>query len=218
MTVIFISGSRQIISLPEGIPDRLDNIVNNGFKVVIGDSEKGVDRIILEDLRKRNYPNVSVFSIHSSSRIKSLSNAWDFQRVEPNIAKKLDKNGKIINGRELEAAKDRAMGDMCDYGLVIWQDTYTNQKYGNKSVSSGSLRNMVQLLMNNKPVALYHRLEHDSCYDTCFSSYELKNITDLEMIIQNLDNIVQNKYKRVFNDEVKLLDTIFPTEELFPCV
>lgn len=207
MSSVFISGSRQIPYLPEEVLYRLENIISQDIQVLIGDSEKGVDKEIAVQLKKEGFDNVTIFSIRSASRIKNLPAGWGFKTIIPEAQAKRDKNDKIINGRELETAKDRAMGDLCDYGLVVWQDTYTNHRFGQKAVSAGSLRNMVQLLMNGKPVALYYRSEDG--YE--FNYRELKSINDLEDIVQGLDQLVSDRFSKIVKAETAILEC--PKEE-----
>jgi hypothetical protein len=184
------------------VRERVDSIVSKGLDILLGDSEKGIDNTIAHYLKKIGYPNVTVFSIHPSSRIKHLPKQWEFKKITPIALEKRDKNDKIINGRDLEAAKDRAMGDICDFGLVVWQDTYINPRFGQKSVSSGSLRNMVQLLLNHKPVALYHRPESCDYDNFLFKQYDLKTIEQLkDDVVSHLDSIVVERFNKILKEE-----------------
>ena len=199
---VFISGSRQIRNLPAEAQDRLGNIIAQELEVILGDSDKGVDKMVADCLRKEAYSNVRIFSIHSSSRIKNLPEEWVFQTVSTDTSKKFDKNGKITNGRELETAKDRRMGELCDYGLVVWQATYVNHRFGNESVSSGSLRNMVQLLLSNKPVLLYYKKDCDDFVELDFDCCELRKIEELQEVVKGLESeLVEKRYKRILKDE-----------------
>jgi hypothetical protein len=214
MTAVFISGSRQIPNPPEDVRERIDSIVSKELDILLGDSEKGIDNSIASYLKKSDYRNVTIFSIHSSSRIKNLPTQWVFKIVTPSVLEKRDKNGKIINGRDLEVAKDRVMGNLCSYGLVIWQDTYTNSRFGQKSVSSGSLRNMVQLLLNHKPVVLYHRRENGVFDDFCFTQHDLRTVEQLRNIVQQLDSIVIERFQKILKEETAHLEVQKNKEQL----
>ena len=154
MTTIFISGSREIPYVPDEVRERVDRIIDSGFDIVVGDSERGVDAAILRYLESRTYKNVTVFTIHDRPRVKGILDAWDVRKIESDSNVKTDKAGNVRNRREFETAKDQAMGAIADFGFVIWQSTYVN-RFGNTSVSKGSLRNMYQLLSAGRPVVLY---------------------------------------------------------------
>ena len=71
MTTIFISGSREIAYVPDEVKERVDRIVNSGFDIVVGDSERGVDAAVLRYLESCSYENVTVFTIHDSESSES---------------------------------------------------------------------------------------------------------------------------------------------------
>jgi len=203
MTVVFISGSRTIPHLPSEVQGRIDNMVDNGLHIVVGDSERGVDSKVLSYLYDRGYPNVSIYSIHPRSRIGRLLPDWSLEQIAPDIPARQDKNGNATNRRELETYKDRAMCDVCNFALVIWQDTYTNPRFGQTSVSAGSLRNAVQLLLAGKPVTMYHRSEGDMLEED-FTHCGLRSISALEEFVKSLDGIVQARFSKMVKDESKL--------------
>ena len=210
MTTIFISGSREIPFVPDEARARVDRIIDSGFDIVVGDSERGVDAVILRYLESREYENVSVYTVHDKPRVESILPAWGICTIEPATAAKTDKAGNVRNRREIETEKDRAMGAIADFGLVIWQSTYTN-RFGNKSVSKGSLRNMHQLLGANKPVVLYKgsSVEFD---DMSFDCYELKSLEDLSTLVFSEPEIVAKAYadikKATTNSNLTLFDAM----------
>jgi len=203
MTVVFISGSRTIPHLPPEAQERIDNMVDNGLRIVVGDSERGVDSKVASYLFARRYSNVAIYSIHSTSRIRRLLPEWSLQLITPDVPARQDKNGNITNRRKLETYKDRAMCDVCNFGLVIWQDTYTNPRFGQTSVSAGSLRNTVQLLLAGKPVTMYHRSEGDM-FGEDFTHREFRSISALEAFVKDLDSVVQERFSKIVNEESKL--------------
>ncbi|MDR0846325.1 MAG: hypothetical protein LBN08_02310 [Lactobacillales bacterium] len=196
MKKVFISGSRNINHLPETVSERIDNIISANLEVVVGDSEKGVDALIIKDFASRRYPDVTIYTIHNPSRVKDIElKEWDTNLIVPETSK---------NGKEAETFKDRAMGDVADYGLVIWQDTYIHPRFKKKSVSSGSLRNMVQLLLRKKPVELYYKNEN---WDE-FSHFELRAIDDLEFYIkEQMDELTFRTFEKILKAEEKQFDT-----------
>lgn len=195
MTTIFISGSREITFVPDEVKVRVDRIVDSGFDIIVGDSERGVDSAILRYLGSRSYTNVSVYTIHSSPRVKTILDDWRICRIESNVTVKTDKAGNVRNRRELETEKDRAMGSVADFGLVVWQSTYIN-RFGNTSVSKGSLRNMHQLLNASKPVVLYKTTSTTSDY-TSFECFELRTLANLSELISSEPSIVGKAYSEI---------------------
>ena len=195
MTTIFISGSREIQFVPDEVRARVDRIIDSGFDIVVGDSERGVDSAILRHLESRSYANVSVYTIHEKPRIKSAHDSWHVCRIEPTAAAKTDKAGKVRNRRELETEKDKAMGAVADFGLVVWQRIYPN-RFGNISVSKGSLRNMHQLLIADKPVVLY-KASLAASEEPSFDCFELKSLSELEELVASEPSIVGRAYSEI---------------------
>lgn len=195
MTTIFISGSREIPFVPDEARERIDRIIDSKFEVVVGDSERGVDSAILRYLESRAYENVTIYTIHDSPRVKHVLNSWRVHLVKPDMETKTDETGNVRNRRELETAKDQAMGNKADFGLVVWQSTYTN-RFGKTAVSKGSLRNMHQLLSASRPVVLYAANE-DDVDGTGFTCYELRTLDDLRRVINSKSDIVAREYAKI---------------------
>lgn len=195
MTTIFISGSREIPFVPDEVRERVDRMIDSGFDIVVGDSERGVDSAILRYLESRSYDNVSVYTIHDKPRVKGVLETWRVCKIAPGTEAKKDKAGNVRNRRELETAKDRAMGEVADFGLVVWQSTYSN-RFGNTSVSKGSLRNMHQLLSAKRPVVLYATDANDGD-DMSFTCHELRTLDDLRTLIDSCPDIVARAYAEI---------------------
>ena len=170
MPSVFISGSRSLARLPEEFCRSLDRICEQGFGVLVGDSERGVDALALDYLRVWGggspYPHVTVFTVRSRPRVK-VEGAWGLEVVpgEPGST-----------GRALQTAKDRAMGERADWGLAYLNPIEIN-RFGNLQVSSGTLRNAVQLLLAGRPVKLFYTYEESAC------AADLSTIEDLETVV-----------------------------------
>ena len=201
MTTIFISGSREVPFVPDEALARVDRIMGSGFDVVVGDSERGVDAEVLRYLASRAYESVSVYTIHGRPRVKGVLDAWHVCKIGPDAAAKTDASGNVRNRRELETAKDRAMGEVADYGLVVWQSTYAN-RFGNTSVSRGSLRNMFQLLDDGKPVVLYKATSTDGA--TSFDCHELRSLDDLRALVASEPPVVARALAEIEKAERKV--------------
>lgn len=207
MATIFISGSREIRFVPDEARARIDRIIDSGFDIVVGDSERGVDSVILRYLESRSYAKVTVFTVHDKPRIKSFCDSWHVCIVEPTVAVKTDRAGNIRNRRELETEKDQTMGAIADFGLVIWQSTYTN-RFGSISVSKGSLRNMHQLLIAGKPVVLY-KTGLAAFDETGFDCFELKSLSDLEELVASEPSIVGKAYLEIKKEAPRVIPSLF---------
>lgn len=195
MATIFISGSRVIPFLPEEAKCRLDRIIQEGHDVVIGDSDKGVDAMIAAYFADNNYDRISIYTTRPVPRLKTVLPSWKTVIVNSEIDKKVDKQGNVVNQRDIETKKDKAMGDVADFGFVIWKPEYPN-RFGKASVSKGSLRNMVQLLSDSKPVVLY-RLDGS---DGTFNLIELRNKQELNSLIENESPLVQRSYASILDN------------------
>src|SRR3990170_3898864 len=60
MTKVFIGGSRRLSRLNKDVKRRLDNIIERGFTVVVGDAN-GADKAVQQYLASRRYQKVIVF-------------------------------------------------------------------------------------------------------------------------------------------------------------
>ena len=82
--------------------------------------------------------------------------------------------------------KDKAMSDDADFGLVIWKDTSKN-RFGNISVSKGSLNNIYNLLVQNKYVGLFYIPNPEK------GIMKFKSVVEFEK--QVIENLVQKETK-----------------------
>lgn len=171
MPNVFISGSRSLARLPEEFCRSLNRICEQGLNVLAGDSERGVDALALDYLRTWDggvpYSHVTVFTVRSRPRVK-VEDAWGLEVVpgEPGAT-----------GRALQTAKDCAMGERADWGLAYFNPIEIN-RFGNLQVSSGTLRNAVQLLLAGCPVKLFYTYEESACVA------DLSTIEDLEAVVE----------------------------------
>jgi hypothetical protein len=132
MTTVFISGSREIRILTKLVRDRLQNIVNQQFSIVVGDAN-GADKAVQKYLAEINYTQVSVYYAGSLCR-NNLGN-WHVESIQVDAK---------LKGRDFYTQKDKAMAAQADYGFVLWDG---------KSI--GSFNNINELLSRNKKVLVY---------------------------------------------------------------
>jgi hypothetical protein len=141
MSTIFIGGSRDIHSLPDEIKSRLDTIMEQAHRVVLGDAN-GVDKAVQKYLADNCYPNVTLFC----SGAEPLNNIgkWIVRTVG---------TGGTIKDYKFYAAKDRDMAREADFGLMIWD-----------GMSPGTLLNLVRLSQAGKITVLYD-LSHKDIFN-----------------------------------------------------
>jgi len=150
---------------------------------LIGDA-KGIDKNIQDMLKADNYKNVEVYHVGPSPRNLS-DREWIDRRIPVDTEnEKFFKNGKYT--REAQMIKDKAMSNDADFGLVIWQDTSKN-RFGNISVSKGSLNNIYNLLVQNKYVGLFYIPKPEK------GIMKFKNIAEFEE--QVIEKLVQKETK-----------------------
>jgi len=129
---VFVAGPRAISILNNDVRDRVKNIIDNNFTIIVGDAN-GVDKQIQNLCHSLNYNNVIVYA--SNGKARNNIGKWNVEKVE------VEKN---IKGFDFYAAKDLEMAKTADYGFMIW-----NGK------SKGTFKNIVNLVKYNKKVLLY---------------------------------------------------------------
>ncbi len=140
MKTIFLSGSRGISRLNEDIRSRVQNIIESGFRVIIGDAN-GADKALQKFLADSGYENVVVFCAGKACR--NNIGAWDVHEVH------VDTN---LKGRDFYTEKDKEMAARADYGLILWDGK-----------SAGSINNVFELLKRDKTAIVYFSPEKSFC-------------------------------------------------------
>lgn len=129
---IFIGGAKTQRNLDIVIKKRIQNIVNRGYTILVGDCY-GIDTSVQSFLSSINYNNVCIYA--SNGKARNNLGKWEIKSINvPPSAK----------GFDFYAQKDKAMAKDADFGLMIWDGK-----------SKGTLNNMVNLLFQEKPVLLY---------------------------------------------------------------
>lgn len=151
MTTVFIGGSRRITRLSRAIQGRLDNIIDKGFTVVVGDAN-GVDKSVQKYLVSKHHKNVIVFCMGGACR-NNIGN-WETRNISPPTAKR-DFN--------YYATKDIQMANEASCGFMIWD-----------AKSKGTLNNAINLLKRQKKVLVY--VSHDKSFSTLHSMDDLLSL------------------------------------------
>ena len=133
MIKVFIAGSRRLSCLDNCARLRVDNIINKGLKVLVGDAN-GIDRAIQSHLYMRGYRNVEIFCMDSGCR----NNIGDWPK------RIISAPGILRFSFAYYSSKDKAMATEADYGLMLWD--------GN---SRGTLRNIIDLVKKGIPLIIY---------------------------------------------------------------
>jgi probable addiction module antidote protein len=131
MNTVFIGGSRHISRLSAQVKERLNNVIENGHLVIVGDAN-GVDKAVQKHFLEAAYNKVTVFC--SGDHPRNNLGQWQTQNVTPS---------KSAQGFQFYAAKDREMARAADFGLMIWD-----------SKSAGTILNVLRLVRADKIAVL----------------------------------------------------------------
>ena len=127
MTCVVLGGSRHISKLNDEIRQRLDRIVRQQFRVVVGDAN-GADKAFQKHLADQGYKNVEVFCSGSTPR-NNLGH-WACRHVTTKA-----KPGTF----SFYAAKDQAMAEEATVGFMLWDGQ-----------SAGTMLNVWRLMRDHK--------------------------------------------------------------------
>lgn len=132
MSAVFIGGSRKLGRVNAELARRLDNIMREGLRVIVGDAN-GFDRAAQAYLHEHGYSAVVVYC--TAGQCRNNVGGWPTRAVEyPGRDR----------GRAFYTAKDDAMLRDADYGLFAWDGH-----------SEGTLRNVRKMAEQGKPSAVY---------------------------------------------------------------
>jgi hypothetical protein len=129
---VFIGGSRNIKELDENVVRALFDELNSGSKILVGDAD-GVDTEIQKFCNSQNYNNIVVYASNGKAR----NNAGNFEIKKIPVS-------KDTFSKQFFVAKDIAMTNDADYGIVIWDGK-----------SKGSLDQLHRMVRQNKPCHVY---------------------------------------------------------------
>jgi hypothetical protein len=125
---VFISGSISIDKLPPLAVEKINSIIANNYRILIGDA-KGADSLVQKYLLNKKYNNVIVYFLGETAR--NNFGKWKSSQISADSAGK--------KGRKLYTIKDKAMAKDADYGLMIWDGK-----------STGTLGNIKEMKKLNK--------------------------------------------------------------------
>ena len=122
MKKIFFGGSRKLGKLNKAIKERADNIISNGYLVLLGDAN-GADRAMQKYLAEKSYVHVLIFCAGNSCR--NNMGRWETRLISVNRAHQ---------DFQYYAIRDEKMSDEADYGFMVWDGK-----------SKGTLNNIINL-------------------------------------------------------------------------
>lgn len=169
MTTVFIAGSLNIKHLAPIVTERLNNIVSSKFKIVVGDAD-GVDTATQDYLSKVGHPETTVYCSGTSPR--NNVGKWPVHVVE---------NHHTPGSRAFFTAKDVAMAEAADYGLMIWD-----------TKSTGTLSNIIELLLRKKKTVVFINKEK--------TFYTVGSVDQLESLV----NLMSEHAKKKAEEKIKL--------------
>jgi uncharacterized phage-like protein YoqJ len=151
---VFIAGSRRLSKLDKDVKQRIDNIIDKGLTVIIGDAN-GVDKAVQRYLNGRHYRNVVVFCMEGGCR--NNVGKWHTRIIAASHPERKD--------FAYFSTKDRAMVEDADYGLMLWDGE-----------SRGTLTSIIDLVRRGKPVVLY--ISADKTFYTLRESADLATLSE----------------------------------------
>jgi len=132
MEAVFLGGSRRIARLNESIRSKLDELLDRGLWIFVGDAN-GADRALQQHLANRAYERVIVYAV--TGMLRNNVGDWKVRSVDA---------PRGARGFDLYSVKDAQMAKDASYGLMLWDGK-----------SRGTLENVRNLLAHGKPVAVH---------------------------------------------------------------
>lgn len=138
MTTVFIAGSITIKHLDFKVQERMMNIIEIGHDIIVGDAD-GADTSIQQFLLDQHADRVTVYC--TGDRPRNNVGCWPVHQVST-----YHKAGS----RAYFTAKDLAMAEAADTGLMIWD-----------AKSTGTLSNVIELLTRRRNSLVFVNKEKD---------------------------------------------------------
>lgn len=133
----------------------------------------GIDSLVQGYIAKRKYMNVKIYA--TNGQVRNNIGRWEVCSVM---------SERKTRDRAYFTVKDEKMAEDSDIGFMIWNGE-----------SQGTLNNMINLLSENKRVCLYMAGEKRTII--------LKSISDLEKVIEKLDEAVKRMYNKILQVKIK---------------
>ncbi len=132
MKKVFVGGSRRISKLNAKVKDRLDEMMRKRLTVLVGDAN-GADRAVQSYFADHGYDKVQIYC--SDGDCRNNLGPWQVKSVKPPHRRR---------DFAFFTAKDAAMAEDADVGLMLWDGE-----------SAGTVVNVARLIAAGKPVVVY---------------------------------------------------------------
>ena len=130
---IFISGSKSISKLPDLAKIFIDQFIENGDEILIGDCY-GIDAIVQKYIETKGFDNVTVYC----SGVTPRNIFTSFAKIHF-----CTETAKGLTGSDFHYAKDIQMANNCDQALMIWDGK-----------SKGTAENLKRIKEMGKPFVM----------------------------------------------------------------
>ena len=183
---VFVAGPRKVTNLNNHVKERLYNIINNNFNILVGDAN-GIDKAIQKFLYNENYPNVMVYAVDGKAR--NNIGGWNIKNIDSKDKKRKDFAYYTL--------KDKVMAQDATWGFMIWNGS-----------GKGTLNNMINLTSTGKKTLLYFIPEKEF--------YTFNDLKQLKSFIEKSDSSILNTFYELldynnitYNNEKQLsIDTL----------
>ena len=146
---VFIAGSIAISRLQPAVCERIASVVERDMAVIVGDAD-GADTAIQRVLADHEARSVTVYC--SGDEPRNNVGGWPVENIYPDAPP---------GTRRWFTAKDVAMAEAADYGLMIWD-----------SRSTGTLSNVIELLGQDKTSVVFVNKNKEFVKDADIDSLE----------------------------------------------
>ncbi len=153
MQSVFVAGSITIKHLPTNFVERLDSLLAARLGVVVGDAN-GADKAVQQILSDRGATEVTVYC--SGGRPRNNLGHWPIQQIDSDAAP---------GTKAFFAAKDVAMAEVADVGLMLWD-----------AKSTGTLSNVIELTRRGKKSVVF--VNRRSAFTVVRDVQTLKQLTE----------------------------------------
>jgi hypothetical protein len=150
---VFIGGSRAFSKLNPAISGRLDDLIQRGCTILIGDAN-GADRAVQSYFAKQRYAKVVVYCME---HCRNNVGGWPIRKIDPPSQRR---------DFSYYSAKDAVMSEAAQCGLMLWD-----------AKSKGTLRNMLNLVGARKRTLVYFAPSKE--FYVLTSEQDLRSLLDL---------------------------------------
>jgi hypothetical protein len=174
MKNVFIAGSRRISRLSPDVRQRLDEMIKRELQILVGDAN-GADRAVQAHFAERSYRNVTVFC--TAGYCRNNVGDWPIRAIPA---------PHRVRDFAFFTAKDAAMADEADVGLMIWDER-----------SAGTMVNVARLVARGKTAIVYRSPSK--------AFFTAKTPEDLAALLSAADPSVRAKVEESIGEHVSEL-------------